>query len=883
MRHWLRRLGYLIQQSRHDAELREEIETHRLLRLADLERRGVPPSASDDESRRAMGNILLAHEDARETWLGLWDSWTQDLRYGIRALRRGPGAAILIIATIAVSIGMNAAIFGVFQAILLRPLPYPDAERLVWLAPHDTRFHQDTFASRGDFNIWRERAKSFEAMAAYGQVDVAFAHREVSEERVTLISEDFWSMTGAKPSLGRLFAPSEQNAVVLSHETFERRFGGNPSALGGAVTLNGYPVTIVGVLDRTYRVEFPAMIGDRMAETDAYIAMPAGAIQPGDWDRSIPGGRPASPWVRIVGKLRPHVEVARARTELEGVFEQLARDFPTPLRAGYTLTVGSLQDKIVAPVAMPLRVLLVAVALILLIATTNITNVLLARSLSRHGELAIRLSLGASWPRIMRQLAVESVLLAVIGCALGLAVARWALETLVRSWPHAVPRLEEAAIDGPVLVYAVAATLISTLLFGAGPVFAIAKTNLARALKREDHAASATRRTTHVRGLLVGVELAIATLLLIGAGLMLKSVWGMTSGPPGFEPERMLVTKVSLSGARYADRLPQEQYVAELLRRLETLPGVTAAGIDAGSLNTQVNVGAARDSQASTETFATLRPVSLGFLRALGVPLIRGTWPAEHALSSDAVESTGALLVNQRFAETVLAGQDPIGLHVRGGYVSGTIAGVVADFKDWRLDAAPLAQVYVPFKRAAFLRSVRVLLRTAADPTVVAPAVRDSIAQIDRTQAVAEFATLDDVLGASIANRRFTLNLLGLFAAVALFLALTGAYGVITHSVSQRQREIGIRIALGARSRDVVGLVLQHEMAAAIAGVMLGVLTAFTLAPLIADMLYDVTPRDVPTYAVVVVLLAAISLLTGWSAAARAANVDPVCALKGGN
>ena len=354
MRHWLRRLGYLIQQSRHDAELREEIETHRLLRLADLERRGVPPSASDDESRRAMGNILLAQEDARETWLGLWDSCTQDLRYGIRALRRGPGAAILIIATIAVSIGMNAAIFGVFQAILLRPLPYPDAERLVWLAPHDTRFHQDTFASRGDFNVWRERAKSFEAMAAYGQVDVAFAHRGVSEERVTLISEDFWSMTGAKPSLGRLFAPSEQNAVVLSHETFERRFGGNPSALGGAVTLNGYPVTIVGVLDRSYRVEFPAMIGDRMAETDAYMAMPAGAIQPGDWDRSIPGGRPASPWVRIVGKLRPHVEVAGARTELEGVFEQLARDFPTPLRAGYTLTVGSLQDKIVAPVAMPL-------------------------------------------------------------------------------------------------------------------------------------------------------------------------------------------------------------------------------------------------------------------------------------------------------------------------------------------------------------------------------------------------------------------------------------------------------------------------------------------------------------------------------------------------
>ena len=885
MLRWLHRISYLLRQSRHDAELREEIEAHRSLRQAHLEGEGLAASEAEDASRRAVGNVLLAREEAREAWLGSWDAWWQDVRYSVRMIRRSPGTAAVVIVTMATAIGMNAAMFGVFHAVLLRPLPHPDPERLVWLTPHAYRFNIDTMVSRPDFVIWRDRAKSFERMAAYGQVDVALlAAGQANEEPVALISDDFWAITGATAELGRLFGPDEQNAVVLSHRMFERRFNAEPSVLGRTVTLNGYPVTIVGVLARDYRVAFPIVLGGDLRDSAAYIALPNTASQPGAADRSIPGGRPVSAWVRVVGKLRPHAAIEQGRTELQGVFDQIARDFPTPLREGRILRVMSLLDKVVSPVETPLKILLVAVAFILMIATTNIAHVLLARSLSRQTEIAIRVSLGAGRARIIRQLLSESLLLAVIGCGAGLALASRALHAIVRLWPDAVPRLEGAVINAPVLTFAVVAALVSTVLFGIAPGVSLLRTDVTSALKREDKMTSPTPGVRRIRGLFVTLELTFATALLIAAGLMLKSFWLMSSGPPGFDPERTLVTRVSLSGPRYASRVPQEQYAGELLQRLEGVPGVSAVGIDAGSFNSPVKVdGVALETSGPVpgQTFATFKPVSLGFLRAIGVPLIRGRWPSDSALSSDAVESTDALLVNQRFVDTVLRGHEPIGRHVTGPYVSGTIAGVVADFKDLQLDTEPLPQVYVPFKRSAILRSMRIVFRTHGDPMSVAPSARETIARLDPTQAIAEFATLDKVLGASIANRRFSLGMLCLFAAVALFLALTGAYGVVAHSIAQRTREIGIRLALGARPTDVVRLVVRHEMAVAMAGIALGALGTFALAPVMAGMLYDVAPRDPATFAAAGVALGLASLLTSWSAAARVARVDPMVVLRG--
>jgi putative ABC transport system permease protein len=335
MHRWLRRVTYLLRQSRHDAELREEIEAHRSLRQAHLEREGLAASEAEDASRRAIGNVLLAREEAREAWLGSWDTWLQDVRYSVRMIRRSPGTSLVVMVTMATAIGMNAAMFGVFHAVLLRPLPHPDPERLVWLTPHAYRFNIDTMVSRPDFVIWRDRAKSFERMAAYGQVDVAFlASGQANEEQVTLISDDFWVITGATAELGRLFAPDEQNAVVLSHRTFERKFNADASVLGRTVTLNGYPVTIVGVLARDYRVAFPDALGNDLTNPAAYIALPTTPGPPGAADRSIPGGRPVSAWVRVVGKLRPHAAIEQGRTELQGIFDQIAHDFPTPCVKG---------------------------------------------------------------------------------------------------------------------------------------------------------------------------------------------------------------------------------------------------------------------------------------------------------------------------------------------------------------------------------------------------------------------------------------------------------------------------------------------------------------------------------------------------------------------
>jgi putative ABC transport system permease protein len=875
---WLRRLSYLLRLSRHDAELREEIEAHRSLRQAHLEREGLTESEADSASRRALGNVLLVGEEAREVWLGSWDTWWQDIRYGLRMLRRSRGVATLVILTMAVGIGMNAAMFGIFHAVLIRPLPYPDPERLLWMTPHHQRFDIDTFISRGDFVVWRDRAKFFERMTAYGQVDVAFlASGQASEERITSISEDFWAITGAKAALGRLFGAGERNAMVLSHRTFERRFNAEPSAIGRTVSLNGYPVSIVGVLPRNYRVAFPPMLGDDM-EAAGYISLPDTPSRPGSSDRALPDNRPVAAWVRVVGKLRPRVTIEQARSELQSVFDQIGREFPTPLREERVLRVVPLQQKVVGSVQVALTILLVAVAFVLMIATINIAHLLLARSLSRQTEIAVRMSLGAGRTRIVRQLLSEGVLLTIAGCGAGLVLANWALQAIVRLWPQAIPRLEGAVVNTPVLVFTLVAALVSTVSFSVAPAASLLKTDLAGTLKREDRAGSSTPGVTRIRGLLVSFEVALATALLIGAGLTLKSYWLMSSAPRGVDPEHILVTRVSLSGPRYASRVPQQQYVDDLLSRLEGLTG-TVVGIDAGSFHFPVKVdGVSPDG--SEAAVAAIKPISLGFLHVMGVPLIRGRWPTDTALKSDAVESTDALLVNQRFVDVMMRGQEPIGRHVSGPALSGTIAGVVADFKDVQLDAQPAPQVYVPFKRAMLLRSVRVLVRTDRDPSAAAPVVREAIAQIDRSQAIAEFTTLDEVLTSSVANRRFNLSMLCLFAAVALFLSLTGAYGVIAHSVAQRRRDIGIRIALGARPTEVVRLVAQHEMRFAFAGVALGLLGAFTLTPVMANLLYDVAPRDPATFAAVGVALATASLLTSWTAAAKAASVDPVMALR---
>jgi predicted permease len=873
--------------SQFERDLEEEMRLHVELREERLRATGAPDEGARQAARHRFGNTLRLREESIDAWGWRWlEQVFQDMRYGLRTFRRQLTVPLVVTLTLAAGVGMNTAVFSVFEAVLLRPLPFPEPQRLVWLTNHDPQFGQDTFVSRSDVMLWRERTRLFQQIGAYGHQDLAVsAPGGVVQQRVTSISPEMWQLTGARAPLGRLFGGDEPDAVVLSYAAFERQFRGDVSVVGKSVTLNGYPVTIVGVLTREFRLALPTPLGMDVKEPAMYLPLPTAFRRAGVPDPPDPSRAPSPPWVMVVAKLRPNITVDAARAELQGVYGRIAEEFPLPLRRGRILGVQLLQDKIVGPTEVALTLLMTAVGFVLLIATTNIAHLLTARALMRRSEIAIRTALGASRVRIVRQLVSENALIAAGGCIVGLLVAKVVLDGITVAWPEAVPRLHEATMNAPVLAFGIGIALISTFLFGLAPAMALLRTEVTSTLKSSERSLSPTRGARRMRRLLVGFELAVATALLVGATLLLKSFWVMNSGSATPNPNRILIAQISLVGPRYDDRLAQEQYVQELLRRVSGAPGVShIAGIDAGSLNANIKIDGRSPalSEGGTEPAVALKPVSLGFLRAMGVPLVAGEWPSEEAMNSHASESTGALLVNERFVRVIMGNEDPIGHHVSGPFVSGTIAGVVGDFKDWRLDSDPVPQVYMPFRRAVALRSARLVLRTNQDSAAVLPVVREVAADIDRTQPVLELATLADVLASSVTNQRFNLTLLGSFAAVAVALALIGAYGVIAYSVAQRRREIGVRIALGAKPHQVVRMILGHELGVAFAGIVVGLAASLMLSPLIANLLYGIVPRDPATFVGVAMGLAAAATVTALIGAAGAASVDPIKALQNG-
>jgi putative ABC transport system permease protein len=472
---------------------------------------------------------------------------------------------------------------------------------------------------------------------------------------------------------------------------------------------------------------------------------------------------------------------------------------------------------------------------------------------------------------VIRQFLAESVLLALLGCGAGLLLGHWALTGMLRLAPQAVPRLGEATFDAQVLGFALGASLFTGVLFGLAPATSLWKWDVHGVLKSESGASLAGAGRIRLRGLLAAAEMALAIVLLAGAGLMLKSFWRMSAAPPGFAPGNVLVMRVTLSGQRYESWPPKQAYTEELLERLQSLPGVEAAGVDCGSLNSKVRVDGAQPTSPEDGVFASIRGVSPGYLRAMGVPLVRGNWPARGSLFE--------VVVNEAFTRQIVRGESA-GRHIGGSILNDAIAGVVADFKTWQLDRKPLPEVYMPYERMPVSRSMRVVVRTSGRAAAMAPAVRKLISSVDRTQPVYEFQTLDQALSDSIAPRRFNLFLLGLFAATALLLALVGIYGVIAHAVTQRTREIGIRLALGARRAEIVRLVVRQGMTLALAGIFAGVAAGVGLTRLMSSLLYDVKPNDPWIFAATSLALAVTALLaSGWPAL-RAALVDPLTALR---
>lgn len=531
LRTWFRR-------RRSEDEISEELQFHLQNEIAKNTKSGMSPEEARYAALRSFGGVDQVKERCQDVRrMRLFEELWQDVRYGLRMLRRNPGFTAVVILTLALGIGMNTAVFSALNSVLLRSLPYPDAERLVWVANHDNYFRQDTWGSRADYVLWREQAHSFESMAAYGNQDLALvAADRASQERIASVTGDFWSMTGARPAFGRLFSQGEADTIVLSYRLFERRFGADSQVIGKSVTLNGHAFTIAGVLSEGFRFLFPQqwVSGDERREIDAYISIPDAVETPGQGVAQKRG--PAPFWVSVVGKLRPNVPIEQARAEMETIHVRIAQEYPTPLR-NRSLRFIPLKEKLVGSARTALLVLLAAVGFVLLIASVNIANLLLARASVRQREIAIRAALGAGRMRVIRQLLVESVLLALLGGMAGLLLSRWCLAIMVRLGSEAVPRLGETQTDGWVLLFTLGVSLSTGLLFGLGPAISLGRTNLQDALKVDARTSSAAARGLRGRGWLVAVQLALAIVLLTGAGLMLKSFWrmnGCRSGQPDF-------------------------------------------------------------------------------------------------------------------------------------------------------------------------------------------------------------------------------------------------------------------------------------------------------------------------------------------------------------
>ncbi len=777
---------------------------------------------------------------------------------------------------------MNTAVFSVMNTALLHRIAYPNAERLMWIATYDTGYQSehDNRVLPSDYAALQQHAPSFESMAAYGNQDLALVYAgESTTERIASVTGDFWSMTGAQPAFGRLFRLGEPHAMVLSWQLFERRFRGDPHVIGNMVSVDGYPFQVAGVLPKNFRFLFPQQLfaDDERRDIDAYIAvpnaaqkLPVSAYRMGNWEKVVEALGPLPDFVCVVGKLKPDVPFERGRAELQTLYQRLMREDPNVYHTHSALRVKTLREKIVGNVRPALLVLAAAVGFVLLIVCANIANLLLARASARQREIAIRGALGAGRLRLIRQFLTESVLLALAGGTAGLVLARWAIAVMVRLGSGAVPRLGETRIDGLVLLFTLGVSLLAALLFGLGPAISLWRASVHDRLKEETATSSAGASRLRVRGLLVALELALAIVLLTGAGLMLKSFWRMNAFPPGFAPEKTLVMKISLSAPQYRAWPQQHAYIDELFRRIESVPGIQAAGILCSSFHTTIRV---EGVPADQQPFASIRYVSSGYLRAIGVPLLAGHWPTES-------EALDVVVVNESFARRAAMSGNLIGKHIHTALLSATIAGIVPDFKVSQLDAEALPEVYAAYQMAPRISFMTVMVRTSGDPKPLAPEIRKLVSGIDANVPAYQIETLERELADSIAPRRFNMFLLSSFAGVALLLALIGIYGVIAYSVAQRTHEIGIRMALGAQRSEVVGMMVRQITGIASGGIVIGLAAALGLTRLMASLLYGVKAHDPQTFAAVAVVLAVTALVACLGPAIQAALVDPIVALR---
>jgi putative ABC transport system permease protein len=798
----------------------------------------------------------------------------QDLRYGARILLKKHGFTLIAVFTLALGIGANTAIFSVVNSVLLRPLPYPNAERLmtIWEDHRARNGPVNEWTSPPGFEDWRDQAKSFDHVVAFQNWQPTLTGQGDPEQLVgALVSHDTFAMLGVMPAQGRSFRPQEdqrgvESVVIISHGLWRRRFGADPSMVGKKISLNGESRMVIGVMPAGFN--FPIIAG-------VDIWRP---IQPA----LNPGCQRGCITVRVMARLKPGAAEAQARAELNSIAARIEQKFPdTNTKVGATLV--PLHEFLVGPVKTQLQALLVAVGFVLLIACANVANLLLARSATREKEIAIRASLGAPAWRIARQLLSESLLLAVIGGGMGLLLAYWLVDLLVSFSPPGTPRLDEIGIDRRVLGYTMAITVLTGLLFGAAPVWQLFKVDLNQSLRDGGKGLQVARSGRRALSALVVAETALALMLLVGAGLLIRSFIRLQRVDPGFNPRNVLAAVVTLPQAVYPERTQIAPFYSQLLERVKALPGVRSAAAvsslplggndsDAGFL-----IEGRPAPQPDQRPVAWISSVSQDYFRTMGMRLIAGREFTER----DNENSPKVVIISQVTARRHFPNEDPIGKRIGNGRPDGwrEIVGITADVKHFGLTQDARVSMFFPDRQRPS-RQMFIVARTAADPLSLGPALRGAVAAMDKNLAVSNISAMEEVTSQSIGQERFTLLLLGLFSALALSLAVAGIYGVMSYAVAQRTHEIGVRVTLGAQTRDVLKLVVTQGMTLVLAGVGIGLASSLALTGFIRGLLFGVSATDPMTFAAVAALLALVALVACYVPARRASKVDPMIALR---
>ena len=858
----------------------EEMEQH-LERLTERYlAKGMSPEEARKTARRQFGGLEQMKEAARGERILMWPAeFLQDVRYGLRTLAKNPGFTIVAVAALALGIGANSGIFSVVNSVLLRPLPFKDPNQLVMVWDEQTHlgFPKDT-PTPANFLDWQRQNSVFAGMAAMAQRSFNLTgNGEPERLDGRRISANLFDLLGIQPQLGRGFRPEEDtpgaHVVILSHGLWERRFGADPGIVGRAINLNGESYIVVGVMPAA--MELPRMMTDWREQLWVPLA----------FSLSDAAAR-SSHYLEVIARMKPGVTLQQAQTEMSTIAARLAQQYPQEnTRVGSAVT--PLREEFVGEIRPALLILLGAVAFVLLIACANVANLLLARAAVRQKEIALRLALGATRSRLVRQFLTESLLLAAAGCAVGLLFAIFGLEVLKKFIPATIALAQGIAIDGKVLGFTAFVGLLTGLVFGLAPGAQAYRFNLNENLKDGGRDAGVGDRGRRLRSLLVIGEVAVSFLLLIGAGLLINSFVHLRNLDPGFNPDHVLTAKVVLSQTKYPTKEKRSAFFQEVVRRAQAQPGVQSVGVgnnlpftyDGDSFS--IGVEGRPDPPVDQRPDVVLRVVGPGYFNTMQIPLVKG----RDFTDDDRDDAALVAVISEKTAARYWPGQDPIGKRLKPGLVTDdipwwTVIGVVKDVRQNDFIKQPKPQMYWSYHQVQDFPPNALVLRTQVAPMSLAISVRNIIWSVDKDQPVSEIRTMSDIVSQAVARQRFSMLLLGLFAGLALLLAAVGIYGVMSYSVAQRTREIGIRMALGAQKSAILGMTMRQGLRLVAVGIAIGIAGALVLTRLMTSLLFGVSAADPGTFAAITIILATVALLANYIPALRSMKVDPVIALR---